>query len=41
MLISCVGELLASIVQHSLDFYKSLNENDEADYEQRKEEIYS
>ena len=41
MLFPCVGELLGNIVQHTLDFYKSLPDYNEEDFEPRQEEVFS
>ena len=42
MLLDCIGKLLANIVEHTLNFYRSLEDNNTASYEQStKQEIDS
>ena len=39
MLLSCVGELLSSIIVHTLKFYKSLNEEKKESYVKTTQEV--
>ena len=41
MLLVCVGLLLGSIIQHTLDFYRSLNNDNQSEYIPRTNELNS